>query len=358
MSSESDAKMAEPASPTKASQPPSSPSKAKQTPQHQEDILRRKIFNFRSKIGKREPLHPSYQFLLSHNPNVRKPHYVKDKMYKEFGADLRERIESYMGKFGVENPALDGRKEKIGANRKNLDIKEMKNAFRMNECNEFEQEKFIKAELEAIKARRLRGGLIEEGTRKRTVEAMALGLQEKERKRKRRDGNVLAAIRHKLLETERDALAKKKAMLTDEKEVAEIEMKLRQKQKEAKEAKERHETEEKRRLEMEEAKLRERQRELERMKQEEEERLRAEEERNERMRRSRLMDTPNQALQRFYQPMFQELWEQEFFDGTNPFRIVITAENCEFMGAPNYGKIIKKPMVSHVCIYDWVISLL
>jgi hypothetical protein len=42
--------------------------------------------------------------------------------------------------------------------------------------------------------------------------------------------------------------------------------------------------------------------------------------------------------------MFQALWDQDFFDGTNPFRIVITKENCAFMGAQGYCDIVKTPM--------------
>ena len=66
-----------------------------------------------------------------------------------------------MGKFGVENPAMDGRKLKIGRHREDLDLEKMRAAFTMRECKKFEQEGFIQAELEANKARRLRGGMIE-----------------------------------------------------------------------------------------------------------------------------------------------------------------------------------------------------
>ena len=82
-------------------------------------------------------------------------------MYKGFGADLRERVEVYMGKYGSENPATDGRKLKIGMNRADLDEEKMRAAFTLRECKKFEQEAFIQAELLATRSRRLRGGLID-----------------------------------------------------------------------------------------------------------------------------------------------------------------------------------------------------
>jgi hypothetical protein len=97
---------------------------------------------------------------------------------------------------------------------------------------------------------------------------------------------------------------------------------------------------------MEQAKEREqeRQRERDRQREEDRERMRMEQEREERMRKARKLETPQQALHRIYEPMFQNLWDMEFFDGTNPFRIVITKENCEFMGAPGYCEVVRKPM--------------
>jgi flagellar biosynthesis GTPase FlhF len=265
-------------------------------------------------------------------------------MYKYFGAAFRERVESYMGKYGVENPVMDGRKLKIGRNRENLDVESMRAAFTLRECKKFEQDAFIQAELSAEKARRLRGSLIEEGTRKRSVKAMALGLQERERKKNRRDGKLLASLCQKMLQAEKASLEKKKALASDEKETRAIEEKLVQKEKESKAAKEKQIGEEQRRREIVEAKVRERQRERERIREEEEERIRLEEEREERMLRARMMETPQQALHRLYDPIFQAVWDMEFFDGSNPFRIVIDRENCAVMGAPDYFDYIKTPM--------------
>jgi len=321
-----------------------STTKTSQSGQRPQEVLLRQLVSFDKRISKRENLDPTYKFLLIHNSNVKAPHIHKDKMYKQFSADLRERVESYMGKYGSENPYLDGRKAKIGRNRADLDVEMMKNAFKLRECKQFEQEAFIEAELAATKARRLRGSLIEEGTRRRSVEAMALGLQEKERKKKRRDVNFLEAVRQKMLEAEKESLEKKKALVTDEQEAAAIDVELRQKLEEALAAKEKQVEEERRRQDVTESKHRERNREMERLREEEEDRIRAEYDRDERIQRARRLETPQQALHRIYQPMFQALWDQDFFDGTNPFRIVITKENCAFMGAQGYCDIVKTPM--------------
>lgn len=312
----------------------------------QEVLLRKQLYSFHKKISKREPLDPSYKFLITQNTKVKAPYIHLDKMYHHFTADLREKVESYMGKYGSENPAMDGRKDKIGQNRADLDVEMMKNAFKLRECKIFEQEAFIEAELEATKAKRLRCSLINEGTRRRRLEAMALGLQERERKKQRRDGKLLAAVRQKMLEVEKMNLEKKKALVTDEKEAAAIEEKLRQKEEEARKVKEQQMEDEKRLREIEEAKKREheRQQERERQREEERERLRLEQEREERMRKARRLETPQQALHRIYEPIFQTLWDMEFFDGTNPFRIVITKDNCDFMGAPGYCDVVEKPM--------------
>jgi hypothetical protein len=203
-----------------------------------EVLLRKQLYAFHKNISKREPLDPCYKFLITQNTKVKAPHIHMDKMYVNFTADLREKVESYMGKYGSENPLMDGRKSKIGNNREDLDVDMMANAFKLRECKTFEQEAFIEAELEAIKAKRLRGSLINEETRRRWVEAMALGLQERERKKQRRDVKLLAAVRQKMLEAEKASLEKKKALVTDEKEAAAIEEKLRQKEEEARKVKE------------------------------------------------------------------------------------------------------------------------
>lgn len=405
--------------------------------------LRKQLYQFNKKITKREPLDPTYKFLLqtSTTNHVKAPHIHKDKMYKQFGADLRERVESYMGKYGVENPFTDGRKMKIGryrgrgeidadgtrsgttngnttgnangntkgnangnttgngdtnttgngntnvnatgggtrtgnkkssgnANSDGMNMENMRAAFTLRECKPYEQEAFIQAELLAEKSKRLRGGLIEEGTRKRAVKAMALGLQERERKKHRRDGKLLASLCQKMLQAEKKRLEKRKALMllaetnantnaetgtealslpgvADERREAEIvaiEKELIQKDKETKAAKEKEIGEELRGREIEEAKIRERQRERERLREEEEERIRMVEEREERMHRARLMETPQQALHRLYDPIFQALWDMEFFDGSNPFRIVINKDNCAMMGAPDYFDFIQTPM--------------
>jgi hypothetical protein len=59
-----------------------------------------------------------------------------------------------------------------------------------------------------------------------------------------------------------------------------------------------------------------------------------------------MSETPHQALNRLFEPIFRHLWYMEFaiLHGTNPFRIIIDAQNCAAMGVPDYCDVIKTPM--------------
>uniref|UniRef100_A0A7S3V6D4 Bromo domain-containing protein n=1 Tax=Chaetoceros debilis TaxID=122233 RepID=A0A7S3V6D4_9STRA len=308
--------------------------------------LRTQLYGFRKTIKSRQPLDPSYKFLIMKNSNVKAPHIHNDKKYVGFTADLREHVENYMNRYGTETPAGDGRRYTIGRHRENLDEEKMRAAFTLRECKEFEQKGFIKAELEACKSRRINGWLIEEGERKRKVEAMALGLQEIERKKRLRksQGNMLASIKQKMLKAEKASLEQKKMLAKDSTEAAIIESQLKEKEKERVTARNKQNDVEAQQQAIAEARERERQLEKERQQAEEEERLRIELEREDTMRRTRRMETPQQALHRIYLPIFNALWDMEFFDGTNPFRIVIDKDNCAAMGAPDYCLVIQTPM--------------
>ena len=76
----------------------------------------------------------------------------------------------------------------------------------------------------------------------------------------------------------------------------------------------------------------------------EEEEFRKECEEEERKKKS--LETPRDALHRLYEPIFTALWDMEFeaLGNTNPFRIVIDANNCAQMGVPDYCNVVKKPM--------------
>lgn len=81
-------------------------------------------------------------------------------------------------------------------------------------------------------------------------------------------------------------------------------------------------------------------------KEEEENKRQIELEREEQQQRERALETPRDALHRLYHPIFTALWDMEFeaLGGTNPFRMVIDADNCSVMGVPDYCSVIEKPM--------------
>ncbi len=312
-----------------------------------EQSLREELHKLRKKLSKREPLDPSYNFLLLKNSYVKAPKISKDKAYKnKFGANLREAVEIYMNKYGTETPANDGRKWTVGRHRVDLDEGKMKDAFTIRECKEHEQRDLIQASIHAANARRRHGSLVDEGTRKRSIEAMALGLLEGERKRKQRekDRKLLVAARQKMLDAEKQFLEQQKANTVDKIEAAKLDEKLRMTEKQRKDVKERQMEEHKRARAIELAKHREKELEKERLLAEKKEKERLKREREVASRRARQMETPQQALHRLYEPIFTSLWDMEFWDGLNPFRIVIDKTNCAEIGAPDYCEIIKNPM--------------
>jgi hypothetical protein len=311
-----------------------------------EASLREELHKLRKKVAKREPLDPSYNFLLKNSFGVKPPKVHRDKLYKKFGANLRENVEKYMAKYGTETPANDGRKWQVGRHRNDLDEGKMRDAFTIRECKEHEQKDLIQASLAANNARRLPGNMVDEGTRKRSIEAMALGLLEGERKKKQkeRDKKLLVAARKKMLDAEQKLLEEQKAKTSDVNETAILDGKLRMTEKQRKDVKERETEERERTRAIEIARSREKEREKERLATERRERERNKREKEVASRRARQMETPQQALHRLYEPIFKKLWDMEFWDGLNPFRIVIDKSNCASMGAPDYCEVIEKPM--------------
>jgi len=59
-----------------------------------------------------------------------------------------------------------------------------------------------------------------------------------------------------------------------------------------------------------------------------------------------VIETPQQALHKFYFPIYKLLWDLEFpyLGNTNPFRMVIDRDTCASVGAPDYFDVIDKPM--------------
>ncbi len=335
------------------SQSPVSPSSSSPSSKSTEQTLREELLKLRKKLSKREPLDPSYNFLLLKNSYVKPPkiHKLPKSLYKQEqhffgGANLREAVEIYMNKYGTETPAMDSRKGTVGRHRNEFDEGAMKDAFTIRECKEHEQRELIQASLHAANARRRPGSFVNEGVRKRKIEAMALGLQEGERKRKQRekDRKLLIAARQKMLDAETKLLEMQKSKTSDVEETARLDEKLRQAEQQKMNVQEREMEERERARVIETANRREKELEKERILAEKKEKERQKREREVALRRARKMETPQQALHRLYEPIFTSLWDMEFWDGLNPFRIVIDKTNCADMGAPDYCEVIKKPM--------------
>ena len=252
----------------------------------EEDDLRKKLREALQDVTRREPLETTYKHLLmSGVVTPRKPILPKDKLYKPITARLRERVEEFQSKTNHPWDRI--------AQREKMDEGAMRAAFTLREGKKHEQDALLKATLLALPRRHP-----DEAGRKRFLEGMALGLQQKEIKRQKKeskDAAVAAAERQKQIEQDR------------------------QRQEEQKR----------------------RNREAARRRQEEEER--AEEEGR---RRHERMESPARALQKYTIPLSKKLWEMEFANlgNTNPFRIVIDKSNHVAMGVPDYFDVIDKAM--------------
>lgn len=292
---------------------------------NEEESLRRTLTQRLQSLSKREPLEPTYKHLLinSSSGSVVPP---RDALYKKIGAELRERVEN--GSLG-----LSGAK---GSRREDLEDGAMRAAFTLRECKKHEQEALMEAYLGRVSAM--------EEARKRKVEGMALGLQEQVRKKKARSTPDKSCKD----ESPKDAKSKSSAASIAEK-VRKKEEEIRRKVEETRrkqEARDRELEERERLKSIEKQRERERQREISRKREEERERAAAEKAKEDAIKKARMAETPQQALNRLYQPIFQALWDMEFANlhGTNPFRIAINADNCAAMGVPDYCDVVKQPM--------------
>ena len=249
--------------------------------------LRSQLRSCLQNLSQREPLDHTYKHLLFDGVvTPRRPTLPKDKLYKNIGANLRETATKF-----TKHPW-----DRI-AQREPLDETAMRAAFTMREHKKHEQEALLSATLAARNPR-------DYATHKRKLEGMAMTLQRKKPKHK------------KVTSRQKTSTAGAAAVEEDARRRAEQERLERLEQHRMREAARR------RRLE------------------EEEER------REDQLRLARMKETPQLKLQRLVKPMFQTLWDMEFnnLQKTNPFRIVIDANNCAAMGAPDYVDIIQTPM--------------
>jgi Bromodomain len=251
-----------------------------------EDDLRKKLREALQDVTRREPLETTYKYLLlTAVVTPRKPILPKDKLYKPITARLRERVEAFRSK-------TDHPWDRI-AQREKMEEGAMRAAFTLREGKKHEQDALLKATLSALPRRHP-----DESGRKRFLEGMALGLQQKEIKRQKKeskDAAVAAEERKKQTEQERQRIEDQKR----------------------------------------------RNRESARRRQDEEERA----EEDDRRRHDR-MESPARALQKYTIPLYKKLWDMEFANlgNTNPFRIVIDRSNHVTMGVPDYFDVIDKPM--------------
>ena len=258
---------------------------------NEEDHLRQSLREALVKF--KEPLEPNYKRLLLNGVVTNKRAVLpKDKFYKRVGSRLRERVETFMSLTEGKDP-LDRLSQ-----RQPLEEGPMRAAFTLREAKEHEQIPLLDATLAAVP--RLNG--MDEMTRKRHFEGIALTLQTREKKKTFRAKTPSAAP----TAADLTEAARQKAELDRQREQA-------------------------------------RARENARRRREEEERQQREEEV---ARRQRLPESPKQALYNIIKPIFKKIWDMEFqnLGGTNPFRIVIDKSNCAQMGAADYCDVIKEPV--------------
>lgn len=251
-----------------------------------EEMLRKQLRECLLKVTRREPLETTFRHLLMNGVvTPRKPTLPKDKLYKPITARLRERVEA----FGQQHPW-----DRI-SQRQEMTDSAMRNALTLREGKKHEQEALLQATLAALPK-----PSINEAARKEHLEGMALGLQQKELKLKKQKEESQQLQQQKFL--------KQKELETQQR----LEKQRRNR----------------------EAARRRREEEL------------MEEEERERLRKQKQDATPQRALMKYTQPMFQKLWDMEFANlgNTNPFRIVIDRQNCAAMGAPDYFDVISRPM--------------
>jgi len=306
-----------------------------------EEVLAVQLQNH-NRLASKRLLERTYEHLLLGSTNAKPPVLARDKLFTEFGAGLRATVESYMGEYGAESVSgtEQGISRGIGRYRKALEDNAMRAAFTLRECKvTHEQKSLIQAALIAKNSIRLPGSLVDEGTRKRRVEAMASDLQERQNER---DGKLLDKARRKILVTEKETLVRTKAVKDDRVKAAALNEKLHIKEKKCQNAHDRELEQRERMRSIEREKLREKTRRLAKQKEREKELKKEEEE----MRKARMMETSEEALYRLYEPIFRALWDMEFSNlhNTNPFRMIINVNNCAGMGCPDYCDVIKNPM--------------
>ena len=147
-----------------------------------EDVLRQQLRSLMQKLPPAHKLDPTYKRLLLNGiVTTRKPALPKDKFYKGIGSRLRETVDRYV----MENQGKDPF-DRIGQ-RMPLEDDKMRAALTLREFKEHEQTPLLEATL-AANVTQYRQGM-DEPTRRRHFEGVAIGLQTSKKPGKPEMGN-------------------------------------------------------------------------------------------------------------------------------------------------------------------------
>lgn len=254
-----------------------------------EEDLRKQLRAAFQNLKSREPLDPNYKRLLMNGiVTTRRPVLPKDRFYKRVGSRLRQRVETFLVQTQGKDPF-----DRI-SQRQPLEEGAMRAALTLRESKDHEQQALLDATLASLPRR---NGM-DELSRRRHLEGIALGLQSRQNRPLPRVGSNSPS---------------------EQTEQARQQAELERQQSQA------------------------RAREAARRRREDEDRKRREDENKQR--RSHV-ETSQQALHKLYQPIFRKLWDMEFvhLGGINPFRIVIDRDNCAAVGAPDYFQYVETEM--------------
>jgi flagellar biosynthesis GTPase FlhF len=312
-------------------------------PANEELALRKQLRAHIHAVTKREPLDPKQSFLLS-SGLAAAPLIPKDRLYRRLPAELRYVTEEFLMSPGGAHPSLPGKV--LGSSRPDLDEAAMRDAFTLRDAKKHQQEALARAAVRAPpRGVRLPPGW-DVSTHRRRLEGIALGLQERERKKKQKaDRARLANVARARILAEADA--ERGSTCGAATDTAAQEAAIRKRVEAEALARAEEELRIRKQTELEnEKRLREVAIERERQRAEAIRRREEKAERESEMLQERQSDTPKEVLHRLIAPIFQVLWDMEFasLGHSNPFRIVIDQDTCVAMGVPDYCVIIKKPM--------------
>jgi len=317
-----------------------------------EEDLRKLLRKRLQGISRREPLEPTYRHhIINRSTNFKQSALLpRDPLYTQIKSKLRLNVEKTQAHgIGILWSRKRGR-ERDAEPEDRLDPAKMRAAFTLRQNMRHEQQLLVANQLQAEKNAM---GMIGH-QRLKEVEDLASVLQSRERKQKEREILLRAKIAQEKKEKMQKEKAKQEKTASEKqrnKKKMELDLLIREEEMALAQSKQRELNE----LKMEEderlrkiqrRKERERMREESMLREEENARRQMEQAREEQVRKNRMAETPQEATHRLYEPIFRALWDMEFeaLNGTNPFRMVIDADNCAAMGVPDYIDVVGTPM--------------